>query len=118
MQLKILSPEQLAQAEHLRRTLPRGKASWRKIAKLMGVTERSLLMKFNPSFRAYVEARRDLIRSKAHQGERALAIKVPDEVIADRERRQQLASELWNPFNDPIPGYSALDKKRNAQPSA
>lgn len=115
MRSNPLTAEQIEQAKHLRKTLPRGQTSWRNIAGVIGVAERQLLLYFNPDFRAYVEARKDLIRSKAHYGEKGNQLTIPDEVLADRERRQLLPQSI---FGDPLPGYSALDKKLNAQTPA
>ena len=110
-----MSPEQREEAIKLRQS----GLGWRTIAQMIGSTRWHLIKELDPvqhkknqmrSIRFYYENRRT--GSGVHGDMRMI---VPDEVQADRERRQNLPQSI---FGDPPPGYSALDKKRNEQTSA
>lgn len=117
---KELTQEQIEHAEKLR---CRGDEwhghilGWRKVAKIMGVSEASLLMHFDP--RA-LERRRNYGKMwrTSETGDRTFSLVapslVPKEVIVERERRLALVHRDTTAvlMGDPLPGMSALDRKQ------
>lgn len=122
---RALTDEEIRIATRLRHegvTDPRAKGvrDWRKVAKMMGVSECSIIKHFDPA--AY--ARRHGKKLDGRDVERVVrklgcgvkfdgSVYVPPHILEERERALSIAPSITAAiFGDPLPGRSALDRKR------
>lgn len=114
-----LTPEQIAEAERLRKTgdkLHDGRMGWLKISKAMGVSQAALMRHFDPDGLAKKRQRDGKCRIvnlglQLEQGR----IEIPEFVLDERDRVMLAPMDpLAEMLGDPRPGRSALDKKRGA----
>ena len=90
--------------------------AWEKIAFELGVSTSKLKNALDPEFRLRQAKKREEYRLTGIPFSRESRPEAPQRVLDERDRRMALEHKSltasW--FKDPLPGYSALDKKRAA----
>lgn len=114
-----MTPEQIAQAMELRRLGFRGRMDWRKVAKAMKLSRRTVLKHCDPA--AYEQEckwdrnhkNENLVRGNPSYLRDAKArVDVSLSVLEERDRALSAERDLTAMLcGDPLPGRSALDKR-------